>query len=610
MNKLIKSFVKFGLGFVITVVFVAQGKSLCVNANENAEQEFNDFFKKYNENSIIVEEGISIRKGEKLNLSNYKNIEVSNENIVQLDETGNATAITEGTVFLSGELNNKVHIIEVYVPSDRNQSYRHKRSIENSNRDYYKVFIDPGHGGNDSGSVGNGNYEDELNLEIAKKVEKKLNNDGIDVLMSRNSDEFITLGDRSKMANEYKPDVFLSIHQNSADNTSANGIETYYHSNKEIYIPYAQDVQYSAINKTNSNNRGVKSANFAVLRETNMPAVLFESGFISNSIESGNLANSEYQDKLASGIYEGIKKYLQDNIILDGKLSNIINTGIVTSETLNVRSGCGTQYSIVGQLLKGDKVDIVEKLDGWYRIKYNGIYGYISSKYIELDDKESNITSGWKQIEGKWYYYHNGETLKNWQEINKVWYYFKSTGEMQTGWLKIGEKWYYLKTSGAMAIGWEQVGNTWYYFKSTGEMQTGWLKIGEKWYYLKTSGAMAIGWEQVGNTWYYFKSTGEMQTGWLKIGGKWYYLKTSGAMAIGWEQVGNTWYYFKSTGEMQTGWLKIGGKWYYLKSSGAMAIGWEQVGNTWYYFYKSGIMATNTVIDGYKINKDGISKKV
>ncbi|MDO7205327.1 N-acetylmuramoyl-L-alanine amidase [Paraclostridium bifermentans] len=130
--------------------------------------------------------------------------------------------------------------------------------------------------------------------------------------MSRTSDEFISLGDRAKMANSYAPDVFVSIHQNSADATSANGIETYYHTNKSDHKPYAQDVQTKAIGETNARNRGVKSANFAVLRETNMPAALFESGFITNQNESANLASSSYQDKLATGIANGVEKYLKE----------------------------------------------------------------------------------------------------------------------------------------------------------------------------------------------------------------------------------------------------------------------------------------------------------
>ncbi|MDU6115725.1 MAG: N-acetylmuramoyl-L-alanine amidase [Paeniclostridium sordellii] len=248
--------------------------------------------------------------------------------------------------------------------------------------------------GQDSGAVGNGNYEDELNLAVSKKVEQKLRSKGIEVKMSRYSDEFISLSDRAKMANQYAPDVFIFIHQNSSDSMSANGTETYYHTRKGEYSPYAQNIQSSAINETGSRNRGIKSANFAVLRETNMLSALFESGFITNPTESANLANPNYQEKLADGIANGIERYLKDNIHTDGSGGEIINpdgdnqnsvnTGIITADRLNIRNGYGTNYSVIGTLTNGSKVKIVESQNGWYNIKYNGGYGYVSRDYVKV----------------------------------------------------------------------------------------------------------------------------------------------------------------------------------------------------------------------------------
>lgn len=129
--------------------------------------------------------------------------------------------------------------------------------------------------------------------------------------MSRESDEFIKLGERANMANQYGADVFVSIHQNSADAESAHGIETYYHPNKGMYEPLAKDIQDNAINQTGARNRGVKSSNLAVLRESNMPSSLFESGFVSNPQEYNKLINPAYQDKLATGIVDGIERYLK-----------------------------------------------------------------------------------------------------------------------------------------------------------------------------------------------------------------------------------------------------------------------------------------------------------
>ncbi|MBC8632352.1 SH3 domain-containing protein [[Eubacterium] tenue] len=395
LNKFTKGIVTFGIISAATTV----GSVIPVSANGNLESELTSVMDKYKSENIEMEDGISLRQGEKLDLSANPNWEVSNNNTVQISENGIVTPINPGTVFLSQKIGDKVHIIEVHVSKNTIRSYNFASSPK-VNRNYYKVFVDPGHGGQDSGAVGNGHYEDELNLEVAKKVAQKLIAKGIEVKMSRISDNFISLSERANMANQYAPDVFISIHQNSSDSTSANGIETYYHTNKGDHRPYAQDIQTNAINETGVRSRGIKRANFAVLRETNMPAALFESGFITNPTESANLSDPAYQDKLATGIANGIEKYLKENITLNGDVNKpiepetpenpdqnnqVINTGIVTATSLNVRSGSGANYSKIGSLKNGEKVEIVESQNGWHKIKYNGGYGYVSGDYIKID---------------------------------------------------------------------------------------------------------------------------------------------------------------------------------------------------------------------------------
>ncbi|WP_196345687.1 SH3 domain-containing protein, partial [Paraclostridium sordellii] len=393
MSKRIDKFTKyiaaFGIISAATVVNVVP-----VSASPKDEAEFSTVMDKYKSEDVVVEDGVSLRKGETLDLSANPNWETSDNETVSI-ENGVVKPIGYGTVYLSQKIDGKVHVIEVYVPSET-RGYNFA-AMPKSNRNYYKVFIDPGHGGQDSGAVGNGNYEDELNLAVAKKVEQKLRSKGIEVKMSRYSDEFISLSDRAKMANQYDPDVFISIHQNSSDSMSANGTETYYHTRKGEYSHYAQNIQSSAINETGSRNRGIKSANFAVLRETNMPSALFESGFITNPTESANLANPNYQEKLADGIANGIERYLKDNIHTDGTggevinpdgdNQNSVNTGTITADRLNIRSGYGTNYSVIGTLTNGSKVEIVESQNGWYKIKYNGTYGYVSGDYVKVDEQ-------------------------------------------------------------------------------------------------------------------------------------------------------------------------------------------------------------------------------
>ncbi|WP_290060640.1 N-acetylmuramoyl-L-alanine amidase [Paraclostridium bifermentans] len=402
-SKLIKYIVTFGIISATTAV----GSIVPVSANENVEAEFSAVMDKYKNEEVVVDDGVSLRKGETLNLSKNPNWEMSDNDTVKISEDGIVTPVNSGTVFLSQKIDDKVHILEVYVPQNKIRAYSFA-AMPKVDRDHYKVFVDPGHGGEDSGAVGYGNYEDELNLQVANKVRQKLEAKGIEVKMSRTSDEFISLGDRAKMANSYAPDVFVSIHQNSADATSANGIETYYHTNKSDHKPYAQDVQTKAIGETNARNRGVKSANFAVLRETNMPAALFESGFITNQNESANLASSSYQDKLATGIANGVEKYLKENIEINGSGEKPVDpeqpsttkTGVVTATSLNVRSGYGTSYGVIGSISNGAKVEIVESKDGWHKIKYNGGYGYVSGDYIKVDESTTPPTNP-------------GETVKN-----------------------------------------------------------------------------------------------------------------------------------------------------------------------------------------------------
>lgn len=367
------------------------------NASNSTEGELKSIMQNYNQKDVIVEDGISLHIGETKDLSQHPDWNLSNNSVVSIDKNGQLKAIGSGTVFISQKLGNKLHVIEIYVP-DSSPRYYSFYKAEPKSRNYYKVFIDPGHGGDDSGAPGLGSKnEDDLNLEVAMKVKKKLEAKNIDVKMSRESDEFIKLGERANMANQYGADVFVSIHQNSADAESAHGIETYYHPNKGMYEPLAKDIQDNAINQTGARNRGVKSSNLAVLRESNMPSSLFESGFVSNLQEYNKLINPSYQDKLATGIVEGIETYLKNNIQLDGQDLPVINTGVVTTDGLNVRSGVGTSYPVIGTLSNGNKVDIVETIDGWHKIKYKGSYGYVSGKYIQIDSKTT-----FNDIDGHW----------------------------------------------------------------------------------------------------------------------------------------------------------------------------------------------------------------
>ena len=156
-----------------------------------------------------------------------------------------------------------------------------------SNAESYKVFIDAGHGGKDNGSSHNGYLEDVLNLQIAQKLKNKLINEGFEVEMSRNNDTYLSLSDRTIKSNNSDANIFISIHQNAASTTSANGIETYYLGDKNKKL--ANAIHKSIINSTNANDRNVREANFQVLRDNKKTSILLECGFISNPSEAYKL---------------------------------------------------------------------------------------------------------------------------------------------------------------------------------------------------------------------------------------------------------------------------------------------------------------------------------
>ena len=359
-------------------------KPSVVNA-DSIEDEFSSVINKYDLKDIVVEPGVYLTKGETLDLSQYPNWELSDNETIEINSNGIARAVNEGTVFLSQRIGEKVYIVEIYVPSEISKVNLESRGAQP--RGYYKVFIDAGHGGTDPGALGYGYRESDLNLQVAKKVESKLKSKGIDVKMSRSSDIFYSLSERAEMANDYGADAFVSIHQNSAEAKSANGIETYYNRKKEEDRPLSNDIQKQVISQTGANNRGVKNAEFTVLVKSKMISALVECGFITNELEVKKLSDSSYQDKLATGIANGIEEYLKSNVIIEE--SQITATGkVVNADSLNVRKGPSISFDIIGKLSGGDKVKVIGESNGWYKIEYNGKYGYVSGSYIELDSTE------------------------------------------------------------------------------------------------------------------------------------------------------------------------------------------------------------------------------
>lgn len=176
------------------------------------------------------------------------------------------------------------------------------------------IFIDPGHGGKDPGALGFGSQEKVTALEIAKLVGKYLTERYIvEVVYTRNSDMYLTLDERADLANEAKATAFYSFHHNGGVPT-ARGYEDFIHSNLDEHSPTSRmrDVIHAEVQdvleKYKIPNRGKKKANFSVLRETKMPAVLFELLFISNESDHKLITNSTFKNDIAQAIAIGIAR--------------------------------------------------------------------------------------------------------------------------------------------------------------------------------------------------------------------------------------------------------------------------------------------------------------
>ncbi len=191
------------------------------------------------------------------------------------------------------------------------------------------VVIDPGHGGHDAGAVSPYAREKDCNLAVALKLRKLLREQGYRVVMTRDTDVFLTLRQRVDIANRCPDSIFVSIHHNSG-RRAAEGIETFTLAPHGTTSPFArtrrmadlagndQDsenialataVHSRAIKSTNATDRGIQRARFSVLCTIERPAILFEGGFVSNPEEGRLITSSKYQDKLARSICEGIMGY-------------------------------------------------------------------------------------------------------------------------------------------------------------------------------------------------------------------------------------------------------------------------------------------------------------
>src|SRR5690625_4864189 len=177
-----------------------------------------------------------------------------------------------------------------------------------------KIYIDAGHGGNDPGAVGNGLREKDLTLDIAKRIRKYLNDNftGHTIRMSRTTDKTMSLKQRTDDANRWGADFLLSVHINAGGGT---GYEDFIYnglSNSSSTAKLRDTIHAEIVKEQKAwRNRGKKKANFHVLRESRMPAMLSENGFIDTKADADRLKSSAFLNKIAKGHAIGLAKALK-----------------------------------------------------------------------------------------------------------------------------------------------------------------------------------------------------------------------------------------------------------------------------------------------------------
>ncbi|HRZ14195.1 MAG TPA: N-acetylmuramoyl-L-alanine amidase [Candidatus Omnitrophota bacterium] len=275
-------------------------------------------------------------------------------------------AVAESTVLVDGSTQRLRHAPDIYngslvIPDTFRQQMEsllgniapHVAAVVAGFQKIKRISIDAGHGGRDPGALGKrGLREKDLTLDLAKRLAAVLERQGIKTTLVRSSDSYISLDDRVRIANDAQADLFVSIHVNASRNRSVSGFEVYHISNKVSdtdramtslragplpvggvsFADASSDVKATVWDLIHTYNRGestelaraicrnigcslaarekgVKTANFCVLRGTAIPGVLVEVGYISNPRESRLLEDGSYRQSLAEGIARGLRDY-------------------------------------------------------------------------------------------------------------------------------------------------------------------------------------------------------------------------------------------------------------------------------------------------------------
>jgi N-acetylmuramoyl-L-alanine amidase len=194
------------------------------------------------------------------------------------------------------------------------------------------VILDPGHGGRDSGAMCGSLFEKDLTLDVARRIDRLLDSEGIATLMTRLGDTYVSLADRAAFANRVRNCIFVSIHFNEDNKPVASGVETYYAAHQVTagsflasWLPFvwrplsdapnpesqslAGFIQEALVARTRALDRGTQARQFFVIANVSAPAVLIEGGFLTNKEDISKLASDDYRDQIAAAVADGILRY-------------------------------------------------------------------------------------------------------------------------------------------------------------------------------------------------------------------------------------------------------------------------------------------------------------
>jgi N-acetylmuramoyl-L-alanine amidase len=214
------------------------------------------------------------------------------------------------------------------------------------------VVLDPGHGGQDSGTMVGGILEKDLTLDVAQRVDRLLQSHGLATVMTRVGDSYVSLADRVSLTNRVPDCIFVSIHFNEGNKPVSSGIETYYADHQMLaaapvvsWLPFLQRInaeapnvesqslagfiQEAVVERTKATNRGTKVDQFVVIKNVRHPAVLVEGGFLTNKDDIARLSSVEYREQIATGISEGVIRYRE---LLKQRPGTLAVTGPPASE--------------------------------------------------------------------------------------------------------------------------------------------------------------------------------------------------------------------------------------------------------------------------------------